>query len=313
MTSMLNSQAESKAKDYVLAIMPRAGLGNKLLVWARAYLFATLNQLPFYTSPWEQFKIGPILRRERDPRLYTGYFKHGQRMSFFLHYGLSHFSQIVINPPANELLAENTYERRVFLFRWNTLDGDYFREIKTHYDLVRLGILEMTLTHHLNLVEESQPPVIGIHIRRGDFPELKPGEDFNAAGLARTPLSYFVEMIQKVRSITQSLTPISIFSDARPEELAPLLELPNVNYRSTDSAIADILLLASSKVIILSGDSTFGYWSAYLSTGSVIYHPKNSSFSCRDDLRKESFFEGAVASSTTEWPEALVKRLKELD
>src|SRR5258705_11167494 len=62
-------------RSLVHARLPRGGLGNKLLVWARATVFGRLNKLPVITTGWADVKIGPLLRRERFKRYYFGYFR----------------------------------------------------------------------------------------------------------------------------------------------------------------------------------------------------------------------------------------------
>src|SRR5262249_52692787 len=57
----------------VVALLPNAGLGNKLFVWARAEVFAMLNDMPNDTMGWTWPKIGPILRSERSLRMYGRY------------------------------------------------------------------------------------------------------------------------------------------------------------------------------------------------------------------------------------------------
>ncbi|MDP5015756.1 MAG: hypothetical protein NWQ43_00310, partial [Dolichospermum sp.] len=54
--------------------MPRSGLGNMLLVWARAILFAEFNGLPVLSPNWNEVRIGPWLRGERTKRYYGNLF-----------------------------------------------------------------------------------------------------------------------------------------------------------------------------------------------------------------------------------------------
>src|SRR3989442_9513638 len=67
-------------KSFVHADLPRGGLGNKLLVWARALVFAHIHELPFVVSNWSEIKIGPYLRREQRKRQYWGYFSQANRL-----------------------------------------------------------------------------------------------------------------------------------------------------------------------------------------------------------------------------------------
>ena len=291
--------------------MPRAGLGNKLLVWARAYVFAQQQELPLYLSPWEQLKIGHIIRRERDPRFYTHYFKHGHRVAFFYYYWRSHYADRTINPELHKVSHEAGGTGRVYVFQWR-VDEDFFYELKPYRNLIQHGLWEMTLPYHKQIVSNSPTPCIGMHIRRGDFAELKKYQDFNTAHLARTPLSYFEEMIHRLRSVTQYPTPVSLFSDARPEELDILLRLPNVQYVATNSAIADMLLLSKSKVIVLSADSTFGLFAAFLSDAAVILHPKNKQYPTRSTEVNQHHFEGSILDSDGVMPKLLIRNLNDM-
>src|SRR5919202_2334278 len=67
--------------------LPRAGLGNMLLVWARAVLFAHINSLPVVAPTWGKVRIGAYLRGERDKRYYGHLFcqeNHHSKFSYFL-------------------------------------------------------------------------------------------------------------------------------------------------------------------------------------------------------------------------------------
>src|SRR4030081_1514853 len=60
---------------YCRAILPNAGLGNKLFPWARCRVFSLEHGVPIMTPCWSQIKLGPLLRRDRDARTYTNLFK----------------------------------------------------------------------------------------------------------------------------------------------------------------------------------------------------------------------------------------------
>jgi len=54
-----------REQHYVVCKLPNAGLGNKLLVWAKAMVFAHINQLELWVSPWFQMKLKSLLRKEQ--------------------------------------------------------------------------------------------------------------------------------------------------------------------------------------------------------------------------------------------------------
>jgi hypothetical protein len=294
--------------SFVLAITPRAGLGNKLLVWARAAVFATLNNLPLYVSPWEQIRIGPLLRRERDKKIYSSLFYHRHRLAFYLHLIRSRRLKQVINPDLASLdPSDRPSSPTVYLFSWRVDGGDYFKELRPYQQIVKTALLSIVLPHQMRLAERQPTPCIGVHIRRGDFPEIN-AEAFNQTQFGRTPLSYFVDTILTLRQIAQRELPVSIFSDASPEELTPLLSISNVHYASTQSALADMLTLAKSKVIVFSAGSTFGYWSGFLSDAALIHHRAHFQHPIR--LRTDHLFEGVLETITEEEKADLVLMLR---
>src|SRR5438309_1148882 len=59
------------------AVLPRAGLGNRLFPWARCRVFSFASKVPMVSPRWTQLKIGPLLRNESDLRLYFNLFKPG--------------------------------------------------------------------------------------------------------------------------------------------------------------------------------------------------------------------------------------------
>ena len=53
--------------------LPRAGLANKLFVWAQGFVFSKRNNCPHTCVGWVKIHIGPLLRREQSLRFYAGY------------------------------------------------------------------------------------------------------------------------------------------------------------------------------------------------------------------------------------------------
>ena len=116
-------------------------------------------------------------------------------------------------------------------------------------------------------------PEIGLHVRRGDFRKLADGETFGEDGCVQTPLEYFIDVVRKIRKGAQSELPVTVFSDARKNELEQLLKLGNVYFSEKRKDIIDLLWLSKSKIIVCSPSSTFSYWAAFLSSAYVVHHP----------------------------------------
>ena len=121
-----------------------------------------------------------------------------------------------------------------------------------------------------------------------------PGDDFSKLGAVRTPEDYFVDVIEKLRSIYGSDTSVSIFSDGYLDEFKKISHLPNIRFIENNSDIVDMLLLSRSNVIVTSASSTFGYWAGFLSDAPIIMHPDHIHKCLRISDPGTGLFEGAL-------------------
>lgn len=295
-------------QSYCYARLPRAGLGNMLLVWARALVFSYLNNMMMVSPQWGHLTIGPILRREKSRRLYFGYFK--QETGYVKREFILRTYHPVIEPDI--ALLPDRRPRHLYIFRNIPHWSDFFKDLKAHRDYIREALYLMLTDRHRGELLNMEPPVVGIHVRQGDFRALRPGEDFAKVGCVRTPLPYFKSTINAVREVHGSSLPVTLFSDGHDSDLAELLDMPNVYRSQTNSDVVDLLLLSKCKLIVLSPGSTFGYWSAFLSDAPVLHHPDHFASRIRSPLINDSFFEGAVGNNVEAWPELLRRNVKDI-
>jgi hypothetical protein len=262
----------------VVAQLPRAGLGNSLLVWAKAALFAHLNDLPLRTLGWHRLYVGPLLRGERS-RFYGGYFKSEgsalERLELAVRLRIAGHEQKLFNPSVARRQAAKLHTPRWVIFDAIPHWSDYFGELKAHRQFVRTRLHEQLRTSVRRELASCTPPVIGVHARLGDFRPLKPGEDFAKVGCVRTPQQYFIDVIQGIRQAHGAELPVTVFSDGKPHELGELLSLPGVTLAPPRPSIVDLLLLARSQVIVASAGSSFSAWAGFLSDSPVIFHPNH--------------------------------------
>lgn len=259
-TTNLFFKIKNSSKVYIS--LPKAGLGNKLLTWSRGFVFAELNNCELCTSSWFSLFVGPWLRREKKKRIYLGYFnkeKLFKRLRFCVYFALYK----KIEEPEISKLEENAFSN-LYLFNQIFRQHDFFYEVRPYRLIVEQGIYKMLTPSLKEDFKKLEKPVIGIHVRRGDF-------KFTGH---HTPLDFFIRVITALR--TQAMRPLSVtvFTDAKPNELSELLSLPNVEVASDKPDILDLLLLSSSNILILSVNSTFSYWAAFLSRGLIIKHPE---------------------------------------
>lgn len=245
-------------KQKVFVKLPRAGLGNMLLTWSRGYVFSKINNFELHTSYWAGIRPGAWLRMENRKRLYFGYFKEDslvKQVSLLFHLLLK---QKILEPEVAKV--ETTKANTVFVFNKIFIEYDFFKEIRPYKKTVKEGIFQM-LTPNLQIrFKQYEQPVIGIHVRRGDF----------KIGSTITPLSFFAEVIENIRFKLNEKLPVTVFTDANKKEIEPLLELGEVKIAEQKPDVLDLLILASSRIVILSIGSTFSYWAGFLSDGIII-------------------------------------------
>jgi hypothetical protein len=261
-------------KGIVWCKVPKAGLGNQLFPIITAILFAEKYNLPIYFTHYHQLKIGPYLRREKSKRLYKNYFYFQKSLFVDLYYRLQLslykiFFKVIKEP---SLLAVPD-EKAVYVFNSIPHWSDYFSALKP-YRLEVIDVLNRTINSSiLTNVAKMIPPTIGVHVRMGDFKLFDPAISFAEQGSTRTPLAYFRNVIKVLQNTKNESGSISIFSDGRIEELQELLCIDNAKLIEGNKDIEDLFLLSKSKIIIVSVNSTFSYWAAFISNAIIIRHP----------------------------------------
>jgi hypothetical protein len=297
-------------KSFAYARLPRAGIGNKLLVWARALVFAHLNDMPLSVSNWAEIKIGPFLRNEKNKRQYWGYFNTENCPGFLKKlFFLCWFRKI--HEPAIVQIASSTRQKTLYLFEKTPPWSDYFKDIRAYRGLIKSALYEIISPKYIVLMDSKKPPVVGVHIRRSDFREAQPGEDLGSACNIRTPLAYYVRTIGIIRRVYGEDLPVTIFTDGREEEISDLLALPEVRLAEPNPDIIDFLLLSRSKCIVVSSGSTFSYWAAFLSDAPVVMHPQHPVL-IRPDAMKLEIFEGPV-SDREKLSELFIRNIRSID
>jgi hypothetical protein len=260
----------------VICKLPKAGLGNQLFPLLKAYVFAHLNRLPVLVTNYHHIKLGPYLRREKNKRKYRGFFKFQRSVLGALwerrKLVVSQHYKSVEEPPVTNIGAKFLKDT-VYVFAAMPCWENYFEGLKENR-LLAIELLNKIVRPELvTQVNQLPAPVIGVHVRLGDFRKLKPGEDFSRVGAVRTPEAYFISIINGIREIHGTDLPVSVFTDGHREELEKILTLPGVDLVTGNTDLVDLFLLSRSKIIITSAGSTFSYWAGFLSDAILVMHP----------------------------------------
>jgi len=297
-----------KIPPIVIAKLPRAGIGNKMLVWAHAKIFGYLNNIDVFSTNWVTFHIGPYLRKEKNKRFYYGYFNHTSLINKLRIKYFNLFYKSQVEPKVERL--NTSYSGNIFTFHKIPHWSDHFLQIRRYRDYVREEIYSTLITERVKEeIDQYSSPEIGVHIRMSDFSFPVEDKSLRTQGMVRTPLSFFIQQIINIRKIVGEQVKATIFSDGFLNELAPILDLPNVEMAPSKSDIIDLLLLSKSKVILTSRDSTFSYWGVFLSDAICIHHPSYQHRLIRPSAVNDIIFEGPVEDNTELWPERLKSEL----
>jgi hypothetical protein len=261
---------------YCRAVLPNAGLGNKMFPWARCRVFSLEHGVPILAPTWTQIKLGPLLRQDRDLRLYNNLFRaappghvSGVRQLWL---------RLVAGRSVDE--PEDLHETptacapdQIVVFKG---ERDHFRSLTGWNEVLLDELKAITRDHWVQRAADVGHVGIGIHIRRGDFAEACSSDDFVNRGAIRTPMEWFVDSVRTVRNLCGCLVPALVVSDAPDDELVDLLREEAVTRISTGSAIGDLLVLSKAKLLIASGGSTFSAWAAFLGQMPTVSYPGQS-------------------------------------
>ena len=259
---------------YVYPSVGRSGLGNCLLPWARAVVFAHKYKLPILAPSWGSVRLGPYFRREYDKRRYGKLFQYDGYIR-----GLKRASALVSSNSISE------YEAMRYLPELKTREGhnalvvfegldDFFVPLHRDYALIRERLWEMTRPA---LRKHSLTPTarfFAAHVRRGDQVLPHQPESKVAQHTQCTPLDWFAKTIGKIRHFKQyNRVPFLIFTDGSPAQVESLLEQENVILAPKGVSIVDLFRLSRASLLLASGYSTFSMWASFLGGMPTIYAP----------------------------------------
>lgn len=295
---------------FVVAKLPKTGLGNKLFVWANAYVYAHQNSLPLLVVGWVHISLSSLFFWKKNARIYWGYFTTQIETSLLIQY---YFRKLFLNKSICST-SHNKHSNSFPIYEFSQIPhwSDFFKGIRENYDLVYKAFFKMLNPKIYSQFEKLKPPVIAVHIRMGDFRNLKEGEDFKKVGGVRTPLNYFVNIIHNIRKKVNAELPVTLFSDGNEQELKEILALPHVVKAQNSKDILDLLHISKADIIVTSAGSTFSFWSAFFSKAIVLIHPDHFHSYIRPELINNEIYEGPTPLNWDDCPKLLEQNFNTL-
>jgi hypothetical protein len=269
---------------YCTASFGRAeGLGNRLLPWARCLVFAQVNHARMLAPHWLRLNHRPLLRGGLDPKSYlsqialAGLFVPGSAsVSGPMRLWGEHTYHKIAEPEAFDVVFDLRDTGRQPLIEFRGVK-DNFARLYPWKKLIYRDLRAITRGAWLKVADTYPQPLIAINVRRArDFPEPGPESMRSPTGPVRTPVSWYVDSLRRIRERIGFPVPALVVSDGTEQDLRGLLGLDNVRLVHPRSAISDLLILSRARVLLAAGGSTFSAWASFLGGMPTISFPGQS-------------------------------------
>lgn len=250
-----------------------AGLGNEMIVWAKAFIAGQMLGLAVEHPAWGLNK-----------RRYDRYFGTS-RGDWIRHRALRtglpffRFDDVArlrhggeLEPALRAFAAEHGLPRRgPYVLGLHGMGGGY-APLAPARDFLRAQLLGTRGTlrnlYDLDRRAGSDRLRIGLHVRRGDFKGLGTQESYRGRFNVTVPLDWYVAVATGLARALGDRISIVVVSDADETELAPLIQaVPcHLTAHQPDRDVSDLLALASCDFLLCS-ISSYSLWAAFLSDG----------------------------------------------
>jgi hypothetical protein len=254
--------------------IPKAGLGNQLFVIAHSLIYSKVNKQQLRFTNYIQIKIGPYLRGEKSKRKYNRFFKFQKGVFAFCFDQLSFYIR-----PKSKIVTEPELECHipgtVVLFSEIPHYNQFFRKLKPFRSEVKNELLSIISNPNRELINTLSSIDVAVHVRLGDFQKLQRGKSFSEVGATRTPIEYFIDSINEIKSQNPSYK-FWVFTDGFEHEVEDILKLESVELFPSINDLVDLFQMSKSKILITSAGSTYSYWAGFLGDCEIIQHPDHT-------------------------------------
>ena len=257
-----------------------AGLGNKLFPWARAIVISGIYNYDFLDPVWFSPRGASIIRGGIDYKkalnkiwLFNNFINREHDISFLRSLMISS-TQFQLFDRLEEPVFNIASKNKINIcFRWNACHE--FSDLMEFRGLILDNLKKITRKKSISFYERYEgKKFIGLNIRTGkDFVRLNSSKQ----GYFLTEIDWFVRALKIIRNMEGNL-PAIIVSDGGEKELRAILTEPDTFLLNSSNAIEDLLVLAESKILLGSGNSTFSAWASFLG-GMDTYSSGETQFS----------------------------------
>lgn len=266
---------KAKYGDYFFFRLNGSGLGNNLFVWAKYILFIQkYNAIPIAPT-WIQFNFTKSKHLLSNLRRHNiGLFKSTTDQIGGLRKLLHLIFKEKVDRANFELaLIKNPDKIQQFDEKIILVSGmdDYFEYIMHEYNFMRKKLIESIHDKHKIGLDFNFTNSITVHVRLGDFISVTNDSTLKSNNTTRLDLYWYISIVSMIRKSLGYSIKVLVFSDGTDKELKPILDLPYTYRLSFGSAMADLLALSRSNILVASG-STYSMWASFLGRMPVIWY-----------------------------------------
>ncbi|TFW27657.1 hypothetical protein [Massilia horti] len=130
--------------------------------------------------------------------------------------------------------------------------------------------------HAILSLAQAGKPLAAVHIRRGDFENVKHGTDFRGRFNAALPLEWYLATCAALKQGCRGQLQFLLLTDASADEVRPFIDAfrPLTTFHLRQTACSDLLLMAFADCIVCSV-SSYSMWGAFLSNAPYIWYSPN--------------------------------------
>lgn len=229
------------------------GLGNLLFPICRALVVAQETGGEFVYPTMRQFKLGPMLRRESDTRIYGDVLRGRSRKDWKDWFTVT---KLLIG-------SQNTNGHQTLVCHEGM--KDFFHSLSDQTLMVRDWF-------NKNLLLKggiSYDFDIAIHVRQGDFAQANNSDGYQEN--TRLNFEWYLDAINLAKVTLGTKNPrLVLFTDGEPHKVAGQLGLENYTVDPSGNASTAIKNMSKARLIIGS-QSTFSLWASFLCDSPSIW------------------------------------------
>lgn len=259
-----------------------AGLGNELFAWAKAFLAGQALDAHVLPPAWGL-----------NPRKYHRDFGTS-RMDWLQQRAIRHaLPSVRFDEAAYQATGKPLYEdavahfaaaealdrRHHYVFTASGMWGG-FEAIRNARVFVLAELLKarraVANIHAVLAQAQHGKALVAVHIRRGDFSNIGPGQDYRGQFNVALPLEWYLATCASLRRLCGGDIEFLLVTDAEPAQVQPFLEAfrPLTTFHLRHTACSDLLLLAMADALVCSV-SSYSMWGAFLSRAPYLWCAAN--------------------------------------